>query len=388
MADNPEPSSSTEAAQADPRNHFANAEQFLAAFHLNPDAMFAHLQELEEQARAYIANGDRFTKLQAENQELQARIQRMNEAQPAPVSSVSPGPTFIPMASSHRSAKYPDPEPFDGSAAKYPAWLVNVRMKLTHNADHFLGEQNRMAYVYSRLSPHAQTYIHPHINASGPLNFTDVEEMIKTLSNTFDDPNRVSSAGTRLLNLRQTNKPFADFLAIFRKEAAYAGLTDEKALCTMLLNAVSRELKQYLVTNADADSLTFEQLVNRLQGYDIRHRALPSNQRFSTPFRSYDSNPSTPTRPTTSRSAPATPLTTSQGGDAMDLSANRNFRGPLTQAEKDERRNRNLCYYCGQSGHIAFRCPSKPSRSPLSFRKAEVPVLANAPAELSQPENS
>ncbi|KAE8185224.1 hypothetical protein CF328_g7609, partial [Tilletia controversa] len=38
-------------------------------------------------------------------------------------------------------------------------------------------------------------------------------------------------------------------------------------------------------------------------------------------------------------------------------------RGPLTEAEKQRRRDNNLCLYCGGANHIANACPVKNSRS-------------------------
>jgi hypothetical protein len=39
------------------------------------------------------------------------------------------------------------------------------------------------------------------------------------------------------------------------------------------------------------------------------------------------------------------------------------FRGPLTQAEKDRRRQLNLCLYCGGAGHNADTCPNKSGKA-------------------------
>ncbi|KAF2143951.1 uncharacterized protein K452DRAFT_296222 [Aplosporella prunicola CBS 121167] len=149
------------------------------------------------------------------------------------------------------------------------------------------------------------------------------------LQGIFDDPNRKTNAVARLINLRQTNRLFSDFIASFKKEAAYAGFTDSYALRAILLNTISIELKQYLVTDNDYKSLTFDQL-----------------------------------------SALSTPLTTTQGGDAIDLSANRVVRGHLTPEEKNRRDANNLYRYCGEPSHFAREYPKKPKRSPLTFRAA------------------
>lgn len=44
----------------------------------------------------------------------------------------------------------------------------------------------------------------------------------------------------------------------------------------------------------------------------------------------------------------------------MDLSAvSSQHRGPLSDEEKDRRRQLNLCYYCGKKGHRVINCMAK-----------------------------
>ncbi|KAL0264145.1 hypothetical protein SLS55_000090 [Diplodia seriata] len=131
------------------------------------------------------------------------------------------------------------------------------------------------------------------------MNEKDAAEFLKEINE--------SSAFDRLFRLRQTYKPFADFISAFRKNAAEAAITDQKTLRYMLLQRLSIELIRYLDTVYEKDRLSFEQLVDRLQKHDKDQRA-------------------------------------------------------NTQAEKDQRREKNLCYQCGEPGHIAFRCPAKPIR--------------------------
>ena len=69
--------------------------------------------------------------------------------------------------------------------------------------------------------------------------------------------------------------------------------------------------------------------------------------------------PTGSTPATGANSTPLAPRTTTQGGDAMDLTR---ARGPLTEDKRQYRRNSNLCLYCGQPGHIASNCPRKANR--------------------------
>lgn len=65
------------------------------------------------------------------------------------------------------------------------------------------------------------------------------------------------------------------------------------------------------------------------------------------------------------------PIVSFSVGDPMDLSA---FWGPLTAEEKDRRRKKKLCLYCGKHGHMAMACPVIPAKTRKTFR----PMQAHA----------
>jgi hypothetical protein len=53
----------------------------------------------------------------------------------------------------------------------------------------------------------------------------------------------------------------------------------------------------------------------------------------------------------------------------------------LTEEERQRRMKANLCLYCGEGGHIAFKCPKKASPSPNRVRAAR-PVSENVKVHL------
>ena len=52
---------------------------------------------------------------------------------------------------------------------------------------------------------------------------------------------------------------------------------------------------------------------------------------------------------------------TRDGPTPMEIESTQ-CRGPLSDAEKQQRRAHRLCLYCGSPGHIAVNCPHKPRR--------------------------
>lgn len=119
----------------------------------------------------------------------------------------------------------------------------------------------------------------------------------------------------------------------------------------MFLN-INLELQQALVHERDICSLDFNTAVARLQDIDNRIQTLSRNM---SRFRSRNNSSLLP------HNSPAPfSLTTTQGGDAMDLSAiSYQPRGFLSTEEKERRRNLGLCYYCGKGKHKASDCKIK-----------------------------
>lgn len=57
--------------------------------------------------------------------------------------------------------KLPDPELFDGDWTKYDAWSSKVLEKLDVNADHFLTEWAKLAYVHNWTTGCTEVQIAP-----------------------------------------------------------------------------------------------------------------------------------------------------------------------------------------------------------------------------------
>lgn len=180
---------------------------------------------------------------------------------------------------------------------------------------------------------------------------TDFEAYKKKLLTTFGDPDKETNDANRLDNLRQTGAASL-YAAEFRRLALSLGW-GVKALRHRFVKGLKEELKDELSRNDPIED--FDALVERVVVLDNRlfQRRLQKTGRGSAaptvaPFPAAFAPPS---RPYT----PAIP----GAGDPMQVDATRTGnansrpRGPLTQQEKDYRRQNGLCGFCGQAGHIA-----------------------------------
>ncbi|POS86565.1 hypothetical protein EPUL_002924, partial [Erysiphe pulchra] len=230
----------------------------------------------------------------------------------------------------HKSAIIHSGGVFNGDKILIPIWKEGILLKLKSNADHFPTEQSRMAFVYSMLDQDCQSHLHRFIKG-GVIHFESFDKMMNKLTILFDDPNRVRDATARLHANNQRNKPFSSWIAEIRRDASIAGYESSRELRNIVFLNLNLELQQALIYERDIYSLEFNEAVARLQDIDNRLQTFSRNMaRYKTRGNQGIFSRNIP--------SPSLPLTTTQGGDAMDLSAvSPKPRGPLSDEEKDRR---------------------------------------------------
>ncbi|KAI4098759.1 MAG: hypothetical protein L6R37_006315 [Teloschistes peruensis] len=159
---------------------------------------------------------------------------------------------------------------------------------------------------------------------------------------------------------KQKNRPFHEFVTEFRSYAHWTGFPDEVVRHRLIQNC-SAELRATFIYNRPPNGLTeaynyLQEVWNRMTVYQPSAATQSRKMTSTTPssFATRNTGPSTGslTTFTTQASTPAgtTTLTTSQGGNAMDLSAirtNLDESGKLKESVKQYRRTNILCLYCG-----------------------------------------
>ena len=187
--------------------------------------------------------------------------------------------------------------------------------------------------------------------------FAYVEDFFGWIARTFRDFNSVDTAQIKIKNCMQRNRPYMDYLNEFQMYIHETGYNDTMQK-SAFYQGLSVEIKNYLVTMAwrDWDVVTLQEECARLEN---AYRSIqPLTSKFS---RFTNEDTATPSilffTPAASVSTPSP----SSAGKAMDLSSKRVRHGYLTVAEKQARRDRGECLYCGGIGHFTGSCPDKPS---------------------------
>ena len=276
-------------------------------------------------------------------------------------------------ASPQKSPAHPDPEVFDGATPKkLQQWLTDITVKLRANGDWYPSEQAKMSYVFSRLSGKAKGQITGHVDDAGMFSFNALHEMIQILKQSFGALNLQGEASSTILNLKQGHKSLADFLPGWLELRALARF-DDAASIAILKSALHSAIIDRLSYTAPAD------IRNDITGFVAQVREADTTLRSLDPLYFKKTSTTNTTLPPTA--APA--LTTTQGGDAMDLNAAVVWtakdvgRRPRTPAEKLARRAYNLSHglstWCNLPTHIAPDCPS----APWNKKKAEEKPLSS-----------
>jgi hypothetical protein len=297
-------------------------------------------------------------------------------------------------SSASRSQKIPDPDRFNGDRDKLENFRLMMILKLKGNEDWYPTEQDRLRYIFSRLEGAAQQQVISRVRLDGSIEITSTEELWTILERAFGDPDRKGTAQRTVQNLRQRNREFHVYLAEFQRHIEYTGFNEE-AKKTALLNGISSELRDLLVTQ-DIENTSLDNTIHICQRIDQRHRAAQALQRRPfTPRASFGSPHTSPRTPATPTPAPLftpSPIPSSSPAELMDLSAARVQRGPLTDAEKRRRREQDLCLYCGDGQHRVLNCPRKPRFASPRLTGDSVVIMPSSTASTSPcptvPENA
>ncbi|POS82494.1 hypothetical protein EPUL_006621 [Erysiphe pulchra] len=367
-----------------------DATQFLSGVQRNPELVFEAVKTLADQS---IGDGTAASQLESSYKKLIEKEKELltasNNLEAArkdieALKKSSENNVFEKLTNvlenlqfqSLRSAKVKEGSIFNGDKTFFPTWKEGILLKLRSNADHYPTEQSKMAFVYSMLNTDCQAHLHGSIK-NGILNFDSLESMMIELTVLFDDPNRIRDAIARLHSNFQKNKSFSSWIAEIRRDAAIAGYENSRELRNIVFLNINLELQQALIFERDIYSLEFNDAIARLQDIDNRIQTFSRNM---ARLRSQSNNNIMPKN----MQLPSRPLTTTQGGDAMDLSAaSVGPRTPLSDDEKNRRRQLGLCFYCGKKGHRVERCFlklsnfNKSDNSEEALGKMEVRVQEN-----------
>ncbi|GAA5864814.1 hypothetical protein JCM5353_003371, partial [Sporobolomyces roseus] len=308
-------------------------------------AFHAYMQQLQ----------DEISSLHLDNSQLAASVQQLREA-PLPTSTPV---TTIPVNDSFK-IKMKAPDTYDGSRDSSSHKITNFLSQCqlyVDNTSAFTTDDQKIRFAASYLRGDAYTWVSAYLGLSDEEKAKDVHRWLSSwklfkqkLQTTFGDPDKEATEARKLYSLRQTSSA-ATYAAEFRRLALSTGWNDE-ALRFHFVQGLRENIKDEFARIDTPES--FDECVEKAITIDNRYYVRAKERRdpfktssalFSTPLRSLN-RPSSSTFSRSNTFVPrATPAVSTAPDDRMQIDANRRKpfnnsprRGPLTQQEKDYRR--------------------------------------------------
>lgn len=270
------------------------------------------------------------------------------QQQPAPPSASAAPPT--PAVATRSRIRLSLPDKYDGDPKLCRGFLSQCSLHLELLSDQFPSERAKVAFILSLLSGRALAWATPFWDRADPVT-ASVQNFCQEFRNVFEEPARVTSAETALLNLSQGTSTVGDYAIQFRTLASELNWNNE-ALCATFKKGLNSDIKDVLAAR-DLPT-TLSNLILLATRIDKRF----SERQEELHLEKERARPKRYPRLAPVFQRPPQPVSGSSTVEAMQVDRSR-----LTPQERSRRRDENLCLYCASTEHFLKDCPLRPQRS-------------------------
>ena len=287
-----------------------------------------------------------------------------------------------------REPKIKDPETFSGQRDTLTAFLTECELIFELQPSRFPDDRTKVGYLISLLRGTPLLAVRPLLQEiPRPFILEDVVLFVEYLKTNYGDPDERGTARRKLKALRQTG-PASSYFAEFQQYISILGWKDQDPIVDRAIDGLKPYLKDEVArTGLQPHSLTdlisfIVPLDNRLYERE-QERRRETKEPNAKDVRPYTSSGTTTITATTRPSANVGDYNrgTPQSGIRPlrpPLSNPIIPRGPLSDREKQRRRDNNLCLYCGKGDHLIQSCPSAP---PARFPPRNEPTSVHVKVE-------
>jgi Retrotransposon gag protein len=273
------------------------------------------------------------------------------------------------------AGKLREPEPFTRKdPKKLKAFIFQCQLYFC-NTD-FDSDFKKVTFALSYLWDVAQEWFKPSISGltdEPPEWFDNWEAFLDELHTNFGPYDETGNAEHELTNLRiRDNQCVSDYLVCFSGLALHCSWR-EPALRYRFYKGLPPRIKDKLTKSKKPQTL--QVLKQKVQNIDARYweraqeRSREQQYRQNPPKSSTSAASAVPS--TTPKSIPCSEFCSEQKSKPkdskpttprVDLSGKLDSKGKLTQQERQHWIDKNLCLFCGGSGHRTNTCPVKSAR--------------------------
>ena len=289
--------------------------------------LLQRMAALEEENRTMRQQGSR---LEQENQHLR---------------SFTP-PLVQPSASNLPKVSLPDK--YDGNPKGFRGFVNQLNLVFVLNESRYSTDRIKIFTLGSLLIGRALSWFNPYIEhpESYANVFSSYGNFIATFRATFGPVDPAITAANEIRRLNQGKGSASSYASTFVQLAADLGWNDA-ALISQFRSGLNNEVKDMLVYHDYPTSL--DQAISVAVRCDRRLYENRLEQRSRGGYA-----PATAPR----HAVTSTPVPALSGPTPMDIDAVQTGgrHPPVSDAERQRRRENNLCFRCGEPGHIAPNC--------------------------------
>ncbi len=235
------------------------------------------------------------------------------------------------------------PPSFDGDLTQTRAFVRTMRRYL-RIAD--LTPHHAVTVILGQLTGRAAAWAEYLDDDPEHAHWDNPDAVLSALAVAFHNARAQNDANQQLLRLNNSVHPDAVLSTI--REHRYTTSFDEPTLVTLLINALPMEVAFQLVSK-NWDERPLDDVLS-VSAKLLNVYTSVSGPRAAAHHRLQGAHQQQQPRPRPSPGPAAAPTTT--GAAALRASA-------ISPDERDRRRRENLCFYCGQAGHVKSACPNR-----------------------------
>ncbi|KAK3529972.1 hypothetical protein QTP86_009360 [Hemibagrus guttatus] len=236
------------------------------------------------------------------------------------------------------------PALYSGKAEDCNGFLLQCSLALEMQPHSYPDDRAKVAFIVSHLGGKALRWAEPLRTQNNPI-MSSLPRFTEHFKEVFGQPERDSSLGERLCQLKQGSMSVSDYALQFRTLAAASGW-NEQALITTYRQGLDSRVRLHLAAYEDSIGL---------------ERFIQLSIRFATRMQLCLEEHQGQTATATLARPPETFHDTEPVSEAMHLG-----HSGVSAAERQQERQRQLtqnrCFYCGGSGHFVVECPLRPAR--------------------------
>ncbi|OLY78064.1 Retrotransposon-derived protein PEG10 [Smittium mucronatum] len=255
-----------------------------------------------------------------------------------------------------------DPENFNGRREHLRNFISQVKLVIEAQPSLFSSDRQKVIFSCTFLRGSDFSWLQPYLESTVPVPMLDSFNIfIEELHRVFGNPNKVANAEQQLRRLKQTNSA-TNYASEFRRFQYYEDLKDDvKDLFARFDRPQS--LPELIYLSIKIDNRLFERVL----------------EKFNRPRQSFSYTPLVQLAVNTGQSK-------SPQHQPMEIEGTITHRPVLKPQERQRRRDKKLCLYCGNAGNIIATCPLRPQSritNSLSASYIDTQIVSNQNQENS-----